>query len=420
MESERLSRNIIAIIIVAALGYFVDIYDLVLFAIVRVESLKAIGIAGKGLTDTGILLMDAQMIGLLCGGLLWGVLGDKRGRLSVLFGSIFLYSVANILNAFVQNVPQYAILRFIAGVGLAGELGAGITLIAEVMPKEHRGYGATIVATVGLLGAILAGYIGNNYDFRTCYVIGGVMGVILLLLRIGVTESNMFKKIHQHNTVQKGSIRLLFSNKDRVKRYITCILIGLPIWYAVGILVTLSPEFGHFMEIQGEVKTGTAIMYTYSGLALGDLICGLLSQFLKSRKKAVLLYMLLSVLTIAWFLTLRGVSSDTFYWMYFVIGLCAGYWAIFVTIASEQFGTNLRATVTTSVPNFVRGAVVPITLLFNLFRNTLQYDLVLSALGVAVVVFALSLWALSQMRETFGIDLNYLEGNDSALIVDKK
>ncbi|MCZ2356794.1 MAG: MFS transporter [Bacteroidia bacterium] len=420
MESERLSRNIIAIIIVAALGYFVDIYDLVLFAIVRVESLKAIGIAGKGLTDTGILLMDAQMIGLLCGGLLWGVLGDKRGRLSVLFGSIFLYSVANILNAFVQNVPQYAILRFIAGVGLAGELGAGITLIAEVMPKEHRGYGATIVATVGLLGAILAGYIGNNYDFRTCYVIGGVMGVILLLLRIGVTESNMFKKIHQHNTVQKGSIRLLFSNKDRVKRYITCILIGLPIWYAVGILVTLSPEFGHFMEIQGEVKTGTAIMYTYSGLALGDLICGLLSQFLKSRKKAVLLYMLLSVLTIAWFLTLRGVSSDAFYWMYFVIGLCAGYWAIFVTIASEQFGTNLRATVTTSVPNFVRGAVVPITLLFNLFRNTLQYDLVLSALGVAIVVFALSLWALSQMRETFGIDLNYLEGNDSALTVDKK
>ena len=409
MKPEHSTRNIAAIIIVAALGYFVDIYDLVLFAIVRVESLKAIGIAGKDLTDTGILLMDMQMLGMLCGGLLWGILGDKRGRLSVLFGSIFLYSVANILNAFVQSVPQYAVLRFVAGVGLAGELGAGITLISEVMPKEHRGYGATIVATVGLLGAILAGFIGNEYDFRTCYIIGGVMGVALLLLRVGVSESNMFRTIHQHQHVQKGNIKLLISTPGRFKRYLTCILIGLPIWYAVGILVTLSPEFGRFMGIQGDIKTGTAIMYTYSGLAIGDLVCGLLSQWLKSRKKAIFIYIILAIATIVWFLTLSGASQTVYYWAYFAIGIGVGYWAVFVTVASEQFGTNLRATVTTSVPNFVRGAVVPITLLFNLFRNTFDYSLVNAAIGVGVVVFALSLWALSQMRETFGVDLNFLE-----------
>jgi putative MFS transporter len=279
--------NILSIpVMVAALGYFVDIYDLVLFSIVRKPSLTSLGLQGVELEQSGLWLLNIQMVGMLIGGLVWGVLGDKKGRLSVLFGSIIMYSVANILNAYVVNITQYSVLRFVAGVGLAGELGAGITLVSEILKKEDRGWGTTIVATVGVSGAILAGILGLNFDWTTCYLVGGGLGLLLLLMRIGVFESGMYKASKEIGH-KMGSLSMLFSDKQRVYTYFKCILIGLPIWYTIGILITLSPELGRELNIQGEIKPALSIMYCYAGVTLGDLISGVMSQYFKSRKKVL-------------------------------------------------------------------------------------------------------------------------------------
>jgi MFS transporter, putative metabolite:H+ symporter len=394
-------------VIVAALGYFVDIYDLLLFSIVRIPSLKTLGIEGDLALDKGIFLLNVQMIGLLVGGIIWGIVGDKKGRLSVLFGSILLYSLANIANGFVTSLDQYAVLRFIAGVGLAGELGAGITLVAEILPKETRGYGTTLIATVGMFGAVLAYFISTVTDWQTAYWIGGGLGLVLLLLRVSVFESGMYKSLKEKK-VDKGNFLMLFTEKKRFMKYLRCILIGLPIWYGIGILITLSPELGRALKLEVAINAGKAVMFSYIGLALGDLSSGLLSQFLKSRVKVVLLYISFTLLVVLIYLLFPYSSGDVFYLICVLLGFAVGYWALFVTIAAEQFGTNMRATVATSVPNFIRGTVVPITLLFR-WADGLLGNIIYAALGVGILCIAIALWALSNMEETFGKDLNYLE-----------
>lgn len=393
-------------VIIAALGYFVDIYDLVLFSIVRVQSLKSLGFSGEELTSKGILLIDMQMLGMLVGGILWGVLGDKKGRLSVLFGSILTYSLANIANGFVDNITSYAVWRFIAGIGLAGELGAGITLVAEVLPKEKRGYGTMIVAVIGLSGAVVAGFLHNYFDWRVCYFVGGGLGLSLLLLRIGMAESGMFAET-QEKGVARGNFFALFTKKSRLIKYLRCIFIGLTTWYVIGILVTFSPEFAKSMGVVGEVSAGTAIMFAYGGLVVGDLLSGLLSQILKSRIKVMFIFLTANIVAVSFFLSASGVTANTLYWLCGFLGVAAGFWVIFVTIAAEQFGTNLRATVTTTVPNFVRGALVPLTVLFQWLNSS--YGVLNAAIYVGlftIVVAFISLWGL---KETFHEDLNYQE-----------
>lgn len=247
-------------VLVAALGYFVDIYDLILFSIVRVSSLTDIGVPADQLLTKGVLLLNMQMAGMLIGGIAWGVLGDKRGRLSVLFGSILMYSVANILNAFVHDVPTYAVLRLLAGIGLAGELGAGITLVSEIMPRETRGYATALVAAVGICGAVVAALVGDFFEWRTAYIVGGVMGIALLLLRIGVHESGMFQQVKAEPHA-RGRFLQLFATRERATRYLSIIIIGVPIWYVVGILITFSPEFGRAMGFADIPRAGTAVMY---------------------------------------------------------------------------------------------------------------------------------------------------------------
>jgi putative MFS transporter len=403
----RIKDVLIPPVIVGALGYFVDIYDLLLFSIVRVPSLKSLGLEGKELLDMGVYVINMQMIGMLIGGIFWGILGDKKGRISVLFGSIFLYSIANLANAFVTDVETYGWLRFIAGIGLAGELGAAITLVSEVMPKEIRGYGTSVVAAVGLLGAVLAGIIGENFSWQTAYIIGGVLGLLLLFTRIRILESGIFSHVQKDTSVKKGDFLMLFSSRDRFFRYIQCILIGVPIWFVIGILVTFSPELSRALNVQGEVTGGYAILYTYVGLAVGDLLSGFLSQGFKSRKKIVGGFMLMTAVFMAIYLTSSGMSAGLFYGICVFLGVGTGYWALFVTIASEQFGTNIRATVTTTVPNFVRGSVVPVTLLFQYLSESM--GLVQSAMWVGTLSLTIASIALWKMKETFGKDLNYLE-----------
>jgi MFS family permease len=397
-------------VVVAALGYFVDIYDLLLFSIVRISSLKSLGVTtDEDLLSSGEFLIQSQMMGLLIGGIIWGIMGDKRGRLSVLFGSILLYSLANIGNGFVTTVNQYALLRFIAGIGLAGELGAGITLVSEVLPKELRGYGTTIIATVGLMGAVLANIIARQFDWQVAYFIGGGLGLMLLVTRVSVLESGMYQKIKVEN-VQRGNFLQLFTNRKRFKRFLSCIFIGLPIWFVIGILVSFSPEFAVTMGINSKINAGDAVMFSYLGLAVGDLSSGLLSQWLQSRRKVVLMYILITLLFIIYYLFNPSDSSVVFYGVCFGLGVGTGYWALFVTIAAEQFGTNLRSTVATSVPNFIRGTVVPLVYIFGLLRPSM--GIVWGAFTVGVGTIAIALFALKYLAETFARDLNFLETDD--------
>ncbi|MEJ8758424.1 MFS transporter [Pontibacter sp. H259] len=396
-----------ASVVVAALGYFVDIYDLVLFSIVRIPSLQDLGVTSQAqLMEDGVLLLNMQMAGMLVGGVAWGILGDKRGRLSVLFGSIFLYSIANILNGFVIDIPMYAVLRFVAGVGLAGELGAGITLVSEVLPKEKRGYGTMVVATIGISGAILAGFVGEYFGWRTAYFIGGGLGMLLLLLRVGVYESGMFKNLKE-TQVTRGNFLSLFTNGKRFAKYLKCILIGVPIWYVVGILITFSPEFGVALHVKGVVSAAKAVSFCYLGLTFGDFASGYLSQRFKSRRSIVLWFLIGLTISIAVYLFSKGLSVNAFYILCAVLGFASGYWAVFVTIAAEQFGTNIRATVTTTVPNFVRGAVVPLTLGFSVLKDGI--GLVPGALVLALLSMAIAVIAILTLEETYGKDLDYME-----------
>ncbi|MBK8498480.1 MAG: MFS transporter [Flavobacteriales bacterium] len=433
MSSTRIDRNTWLLIIVAALGYFVDIYDLVLFNVVKRESLDFIlGVGHPDIKSTGITLFNIQMLGMLAGGILWGVWGDKKGRITVLFGSILLYSIANIANAFTFDLVTYGIVRFIAGVGLAGELGAGITLIAETMPREKRGYGTMIVVTVGALGAVFASLVGGHgqgiaaaienvtgvalMNWQVAYVVGGCMGLMLLALRVGTFESGLFRRTQEEH-VARGSLRMLLGDRVRLLRYINCILIGVPIWYVIGALVNLSqdvfvPELGidtSSLDADGLKNiNGTAIRYAYIGLSVGDLLSGLLSQWQRSRRKVIIIYLgLNAALTLIFLFGLRGASIATYNWICFLLGAATGYWVIFATVASEQFGTNLRSTVAITAPNFVRGSVWPITAAIGMLAGSMGN--VLAALFVGILCIGGAFWAVRRTSETFSADLDFVE-----------
>ena len=394
-------------VIVAALGYFVDIYDLLLFGIVRVPSLLDLGLSEDEVSSVGASILNWQMTGLLFGGILWGVLGDKKGRLSVLFGSILTYSLANIACGFVQDPNMYKVIRFIAGIGLAGELGAGITLVSESLPKNLRAIGTSLVAGIGLLGAVFAFFTAELFDWRTAYFIGGGMGITLLLLRIGVFESSAFSAIKKLKHIEKGNFFSFFTNKNRLNRYIKCIAIGLPTWFVIGILTTFSNEFGKALNIAEPIKPGLAIMWCYVGLSIGDLLSGFLSHILHSRKKAVAYMMIFTLIFASIYLFLGIYTSFALYGGCLLMGIGIGYWAMFVTIGAEQFGTNLRATAATTVPNMVRGMVVGMTTVYGFLKPSV--GIINAGAGVGIICFALGFWAIITIEETHNRDLDFLE-----------
>ncbi|MCX6140910.1 MAG: MFS transporter [Candidatus Kapabacteria bacterium] len=389
-----------------------DIYDLILFSIVRPESLRAIGVLPSQLQDASEIILNAQMVGMLLGGLLFGVLADRRGRLSVLLGSILMYSIMNIANAFVTTVPMYAAFRFLSGVGLAGELGVAITLVSEVMPKHSRGYGTTIVASMGILGAVGAYVVHQMSDWRVAFIIGGVMGLCLLVMRVRVRESGMFNRM-EDSPVARGNI-LMILKKHRLGTYLSSVAIGVPIWFVIGILVTFAPEFTKEGGGSLDVVAGQAVMWAYVGLASGDLVSGLLSQFLKSRRRTILVFPLMTTGTVAWYLFTPAKSAYLTYLQTAALGFSAGYWAVFVTTAAEQFGTNLRATVATTIPNVVRGGLMPALLMFAALRKSdsillTGQPLVSGAIIVGCVSLIIAFVGLIFIKETYGKELDYLE-----------
>ena len=412
MQENNKTNSIFNIaILVAALGYFVDIYDLLLFNIVRVDSLKSFGLTDALIKSEGEFIISIQMIGLLVGGILWGVLGDKKGRLSVLFGSIILYSVANIVNGFVQTPNQYALVRFVAGIGLAGELGAGITLVSELVSKEKRGMVTSLVAGIGLTGAVFAYFISLAFDWRVCYFIGGGMGFCLLLLRVSVFESGMYKQVKESNAV-KGNFLMFFTNAARFKKYICAILIGLPTWYVIGILLAFSNNFAEKFGIAEKVFPKKSTMFAYIFIAIADVLIGLISQWLKSRKKAIFIFYALTIVGIILYFNQSGGTASSMYAICAFLGFATGFWALFVTMAAEQFGTNLRATATTTAPNMVRGSLPLMLLLFNWFQSLTAGSpdsYIKSAIWLGVMVMVISITALYFTKETFGKDLNFIE-----------
>jgi len=393
-------------VIVSALGFFVDVYDLLLFGILRKPSLQSLGLSPEQVLSQGEFIISVQMIGLLVGGVIWGVLGDKKGRLSVLFGSILLYSLANIANGMVTNTTQYALLRFIAGVGLAGELGAGITLVSELLPKEKRGIASSMIAGFGIFGAVTAFLLNKMFDWRTCYYIGGGMGLVLLLLRVSVHESGLYHNLKEKN-VQKGNFLMFFTNKDRFLRYMRCVVIGLPAWYIIGVLVTFSDQFGKELGIEG-IDPGRAIMFQYMAIAFGDLSVGLLSQWLQSRKKALFIFYGITILFTTLYFLQQGGSSSTFYWICAGLGYGTGFSVVYITMSAEQFGTNLRASAAISIPNMVRGALPLILLLFKTIREAVGSYLTGGRITGAILM-SMAIIAAYYTKETFGKDLDFTE-----------
>jgi MFS family permease len=397
-------------VIVAALGYFVDIYDLLLFGIVRIPSLKDLKL---DVDVVGTLILNYQMFGLLLGGILWGVLGDKKGRLSVLFGSILVYSLANIACGFLPYFPfedkttLYALLRFLAGIGLAGELGAGITLVSESLPKQLRAIGTSIVAGFGLLGAVVAQLtVEMAGDWKIAYIIGGVMGLLLLLLRVSVIESGIFNEIKSQNDIQKGNFISFFTNKDRFVKYIKCIAIGLPTWFCIGILAMMSNQFATYMGINN-ITPGKAIMWAYIGISIGDFSSGFISHWLKSRKKAILYMMLFTIIGVV-MLLFGNTNTEAKYYFYCAwLGLGTGYWAMFVTMGAEQFGTNIRSTAATTIPNMVRG-LLPV-MLWGFDHLKISMDIIYAASIVGLIVFGLALYATVTIEETHNKSLDFTE-----------
>ncbi len=410
MQKQSISVFNIAVI-VAALGYFVDIYDLLLFTIVKAPSVLAVGATPATLLSDSTTIINWQMTGLLLGGIIWGILGDKKGRLSVLFGSIILYSIANFATGYVHTVDQYALCRFVAGLGLAGELGAGITLVTELLPKEKRGIGTSLVAGIGLSGAIVAYFtfkLSGN-DWRFCYKMGGVLGVFLLLLRIKVAESGMYKNLQKQN-VQKGNFLMFFTQKKRFLKYVMAIAIGLPTWFVIGILINQSDKFGKEFFNSSTIESGRSIMFAYIAIAIGDVLIGFVSQYFKSRKKALFFFYVLTVISVVLYFSPFNSSDTRMYIACAFMGFGTGFWAIFVTMGAEQFGTNLRATAATTIPNMVRGSLPLMNMLFiDLFHKKLQWNLWQSGVVTGTIVLAITFVAFYYTEETYHKDLDYLE-----------
>ena len=400
-------------VIVAALGYFVDIYDLLLFTIVKKSSMMGVGATASTMLVDSTKVINWQMFGLLLGGIIWGVMGDKKGRLSVLFGSIILYSIANFFTAYIETVNQYAAARFVAGLGLAGELGAGITLVSELMPKTKRGIGTSLVAGIGLSGAVVAYFTYKiSGDWRLCYKIGGGLGILLLLLRVSVAESGMFTQVKEMN-VQRGNFLAFFTNWKRFRKYALAILIGLPTWYVIGILVNQSDKFAGALYGSTTLDSGRSIMFAYAAIAIGDIAVGFICQYFKSRKKGLFLYYMLCIASLFVFFSSANDSDARMYAICALLGFSTGFWAIFITMGAEQFGTNLRATAATTIPNMVRGALPLINMMFlDLFQKKMGHTLIWSGIVTGIIVMAITLVAFYFTEETYHKDLDYLESEE--------
>lgn len=403
---ENNKKMMILAVVASSLGFFVDLYDIIIVSVVRQASLLAVGVAENELLTKGIWLLNVQMIGMLTGGFLWGIIGDKKGRLTVLFGSILMYSAATFACAYVNSYEMYLFLRLIAGIGLAGELGAAITLTTELLPQRYRGIGPAIIASFGMLGAIFGSYIGGNFSWQFTYQLGGAMGFVLMFLRIGLLESGFYHKLENSN-VEKGNVWMLIKNKPLFKKYISVILMGFPGWFVNGVVMTFTPEIAKAMGMSTIPKVSTVFMVFFIGFTFGDFSCGLVSQWLQSRKKAILAYLSSFGGLLLLYFIFGKVSEFWYYTIFLFMGISAGYTIVLLTLSAEQTGTNLRATATTSALNLLRASVIPQTIAFTFFTS--YFGAYYAAIIVGLLSVSIAAWAYTNLEETFNKNLDFVE-----------
>lgn len=400
------SAKEVKMIILAAAGYFVDIYDLLIFSSERVESLEEIGVPVQNMKSVALMLQNYQMAGLIAGGFIFGMLADKLGRVRVLFASILLYSFANLGNAFVTTVPVFAAFRFIAGLGLAGELGIALSWISESLQRNQRTIATMIVSAIGLCGGITAAIVSSLLHWQTSYIIGGLMGLLLLGFRITVQESELYKKT-KHESLQKGNLIQLFSNKSQMARFTLCVLSGAPSFIFMSIYVTLAPEFATAFNITGKISVSHAIMVYLIAFTVSDILCGLLSRMLQQRKAALLIYVMIQTLAVGFFFLVPPITSTDLYMRCVFLGFSVGYWGILITNSLEQFGTNIRATVATSTSNLIRGITIPATIVFSLVASSL--GIIASGMIIGFSLIAISVISILLLEDKFENDLNFAE-----------
>ena len=405
-EETKISKTVVLAVVASSLGFFVDLYDIIIVSVVRQASLLSMGVPESELLSKGIWLLNLQMVGMLTGGFLWGILGDKKGRITVLFGSILLYSLATFACAYAQTYELYLLLRFIAGVGLAGELGAAITLTTEILPQKYRGIGPAVIASFGMLGAIFGSLIGGNFSWEFTYQLGGIMGFVLLFLRLGLLESGFYNRL-KDMTAEKGNVLLLFRNKKLFKKYISVILMGFPGWFVNGVVMTFTPEIAKAMGMTTIPKVSIVFMVFFIGFTFGDFSCGMVSQWLKSRKKAIKIYLGSFAVLLALYFMIGKTSEMWYYGLFLLLGISAGYTIVLLTLAAEQTGTNLRSTATTSALNLLRASVIPQTIAFTYFNSV--FGAYHAAIIVGVLSISIAAWAYTNLEETFHNNLDFVE-----------
>lgn len=398
------TRVLNATVIVTALGYFIDLFDYYVFLVTRQKVLTDFGFSGSQLMETGLYMVNLQFAGLLVGGVIFGVLGDKIGRKQSLLGSILLYSIATLASGMTHNIDVFAALRFIAGIGIAGEVGVGVTMVSETMDKNRRGLGVTAFIGVGLLGVVAAALMSELLHWRTCYIIGGLAGLLLLVTRIWVMEPQMFTDLNK--SVKRGSFRVLFASPDGVRRYVLCILLAVPVFFGVSIIATLSPELSIALGASPPASVSTTMIIAYTMMVIGEIVIGLLSQRLKSRKKVIALFLVLMAITLGVGFHNGALDATGYYILAGVVGFFMGYWVNFIALSAEQFGTNVRSLAANTIPNFTRGTTIAINMAFLALKDD---GVVYAASIVGFTVIVIALLALWKLPETFGKDLDYTE-----------
>lgn len=403
-QSWRFSKQEILTVLVVALGYYVDAYDLLVMSAVRKPSLLSLGVPESETLNIGLSLLNYQLVGLMIGGVMWGVIADKYGRKKALFGSILIYSFANIANGYINSVNMYYWLRIIAGFGLAGELGVGISLITENVAKERRTISTAIVSFFGMLGASTGGWFGSIFEWQNCFLIGGFAGLLLLLLRLKVEESVMFNEIKDKN-VSKGNIWMIIKNPKTLLTYFFCTLAGAASILFIGVFIQSTPELGKLFNLN--ITAGIALIWYYLGASVSEIIAGLLSKLLKERKAPIYIFYAISLLAITNFCVNVPNSPYFFYLNCLFLGFGLGWWSQLITLSAELFGINVRATAATSIPTFARAWNIPFSNIFK--QNIPNLGIVNSAFGIGVIVVSLAIISITMVKETFENDANFIE-----------
>lgn len=414
-ETKHKEQSIALLILVASLGYFVDAYDLIIASVVRSSAIVELGLAQVGTpehTKYAQLFEYVQSAGILLGGIIFGVYSDKKGRKKALYYSIAIYSIANILNGLLSaSVPfvgtVYCILRFICGFALAAELSIGIVMISETMKAKHRGYGTMIVVSFGILGAVLAAvlfeFIGIHW--QTLYLIGGIAGVLLLIFRFSVKETNPFLDLENQES-ERGSWVMIFKNRRLLKILFNAILLGFPIYFFISIPIKFATDYGK--ELGLTIKGTIPIIVFYIAMSVSDIIANYLCQLFENRKKV--LYFYLGLCTISVFLLhfYPPTTPEQYFYLFSpLMGFASGYWALLITFTNEQIGTNIRSTYTTAVPNVVRSLFIPIQLLLTVLQPTFGTSTSVFYIGVLAVILALL--GLYSLKETWGKNLKFID-----------